>query len=512
MVKRAGGVLLQALQIESDAGTPLTVQLAGALRDLILAGDLRPGERLPSSRTLAGDLGVSRSTVIKVYDQIAAEGIIESRVGAGAFVSEALEVRRPRKPQPSDTKKPKPRQKPRLASLSANASEQYFPRLPHPETPRAFTTGIPAFDAFPMALWARLSARVLREPREDMLRYPDSDGLMALRHAIVLHLRANRGIVCRPEEVFIFNGAQDAFNRIGNTLLDPGDTVWFENPGHIGARNSLITCGVRLIPVPIDEEGISVEAGLRLAPNFRLVFVTPAHQHPLGVTMSLKRRLELLGAAERAKAWIVEDDYVGEFHFSGQPPPTLKSVDQEGRVIYVGTFSKTLFPALRLGYMVAPPDFVEIFHRIAGATMQGAPTHLQLIVARFIEEGHFAAHIRRMRKIYAEREQTIVESARRHLAGLMTVKPTNSGFHTTARLAPEFDEAEVSRWAAERGIVVSTIGRFSIAPTPQSGLILGFSAIPPRAIESGIAMLAEVLAAKRKRGRGKISRRSARVS
>lgn len=493
MVKHAGGVLLPALKVEPEAGTPITIQLAGTLRDLILSGDLQPGERLPSTRTLAEDIGVSRTTMVNVYDQLTTEGIIESRVGAGAFVSAALELRRPIKLKPSRSKSEDPGLRPRLANLSADASQQYSLRLPHPEHPLPFTTGIPAFDAFPMAQWARLSAEVLRQPRDDILRYPDSNGLMELRRAIAVHLRANRGINCSPDEVFIFNGAQDAFNRIGMTLLDPDDTVWFENPGTIGARNSLITCGVHIIPVPVDEDGMNVEEGLRRAPSFRLAFVTPAHQHPLGVTMSLKRRFELLRAAEKAGAWIVEDDYVGEFHYSGRPPPTLKSVDEGGRVIYVGSFSKSLFPALRLGYLVAPPKLVEIFDRIVSATVQGAPTHLQAVVARFIQEGQFAAHIRRMRKLYAERKDALLDAASRYLESMLIVKPTETGFQTCARLAPEFNEVEVAQQASEREIVVTPISRFCIEPAAQTGLILGFSAIPPTAIDSGVETLARLL-------------------
>src|SRR5262249_10393102 len=258
-----------------------------------------------------------------------------------------------------------------------------------------------------------------------------------------------------------------------NTLLDPGDTVWIENPGAIGARNSLISSGAQLIPLSIDDEGIDVAEGLRLAPDFRLAFVTPAHQHPLGVTMSLQRRFELLRAAERAGAWIIEDDYVGEFHYTGHPAPTLKSVDTSGRVIYVGSFSKTLFAALRLGYVVAPPELVDVFYRIAGATLQGAPTSLQSIVASFIEHGHFASHIPRMRQVYGERIHTLVHMATKHLGGLMEVASSDTGFHTIGRLAEDFDESDVARRAAERGILVSPICRFAITPVKQKGLLLG---------------------------------------
>lgn len=488
MVKYPGGALLPTLSFDRETKTPIGTQLGFALREMILSGKLQPGERLPSSRILAKDQGVSRTTVINVYEQLTAEGLIQSQVGAGAYVVDTLQIT----PSPAIIADGQPRQPPRLAQLSSEASEQYFPRLTHPEEPCAFMTGIPAFDQFPMAIWSSLNVKYWRQPRNHVLSYPPAEGVMELRKAIAMHLRANRGIICKPEEVFIFNGAQDAFNRIGNTLLDPGDIVWFENPGAIGARNSLVSSGAQLIPLPIDQEGIDVAEGLRLAPDFRLAFVTPAHQHPLGVTMSLHRRMELLRAAERVGAWIVEDDYVGEFHYSGHPPPTLKSVDTSGRVIYVGSFSKSLFAALRLGYIVAPPELAPIFQRIAGATMQGAPTSLQSVVANFIEGGHFSSHIRRMRMIYSERLKALQDGTAKHLDGLMTIEPRETGFQTIGHLAPDFDEEEVARRAAERGIYVSPVSRFTIVPVRQKGLILGFSAVPPNAITSAVKKL-EVL-------------------
>ncbi|WP_280519120.1 PLP-dependent aminotransferase family protein [Shinella curvata] len=504
MVKYPGGALLPTLQFDRNSRTPISVQLGSALRDMILSGRLQPGERLPSSRTLAKDHGVSRTTAISVYEQLAAEGLIRSNIGAGAYVAETLRDGRPT-PTPSKGLD-EIRSPPRLAQLSADASEHYYPRLAHPENPRPFITGIPAFDEFPMALWASMAARYWRQPRNLLLGYPPPEGLMELRRAVAMHLRANRGIACEPEQVFIFNGAQDAFNRIGNTLLDPGDTVWIENPGAIGARNSLISSGARLVPLSIDEEGINVAEGLEIAPEFRLAFVTPAHQHPLGVTMSLQRRFELLRAAERAGAWIIEDDYVGEFHYAGHPPPTLKSVDTSGRVIYVGSFSKTLFAALRLGYVVAPPGLVDVFYRIAGATLQGSAASLQSVVAGFIEAGHFSSHIRRMRRVYAERLQALLDGAARHMEGLMEVAPTETGFHTVGRLAADFEELAVARRAADHNILVSPISRFAITPVSQRGLILGFSSAPPRMIASATETLGMVLKDMRKQqARGRAS-------
>lgn len=492
VVKYPGGALLPALQIDRASRTPVSVQLCSALREMILKGELQPGQRLPSSRTLASDQNVSRTTAVSVYEQLVSEGLIRSSIGAGAFVAETLRHGVPAPPPPpEDAGAGRP--PPRLASLSSEASEHFFPRLAHPDNPRPFITGIPAFDEFPMVLWSSLVARYWRQPRNLLLGYPPPEGLMELRRAVAMHLRSNRGVMCEPEQVFIFNGAQDAFNRIGNMLLDPGDSVWIENPGAIGARNSLISSGARLVPVGVDEEGLNVEEGLDIAPDFRLAFVTPAHQHPLGITMSLRRRFELLRAAERASAWIIEDDYVGEFNYAGHPPPTLKSVDTAGRVIYVGSFSKTLFAALRLGYVVAPPNLVDVFYRIAGATLQGSPASLQSVVASFIERGHFASHIRRMRRVYADRLQALLDVSATHMQGMLDAAPTDTGFHTLGRLAPDFDAVEVSRRAAERNIFVSSVERFAIKPVPQKGLIMGFSSAPPAAITAAGKALGELL-------------------
>ena len=493
MVKYSGGALLPTLGVDRGASMPIATQLTCAIRDAILSGALAAGQRLPSSRTFARDQNVSRTTAIAVFDQLTAEGLIVSRVGDGAYVSDALTAHRPATPREAATDKTFTPQPAHLARVTQGASGQYFTRLVHPVQPRTFVTGTPAYDAFPVALWARLTARYWRESRGLVLGYPEPSGLMALRKALSVHLRANRGVVCEPEEIFIVNGAQEAFNRIGNILLNPGDPVWFENPGAIGARNSLISCGARLVPVPIDGEGIDVAAGLTAAPDFRLAFVTPSHQHPTGVTMSLERRFELLNAADRAGAWIVEDDYDGEFFYTGRPLPTLKSVDQAGRVIYVGTFSKSLFPALRLGFLVAPPGLVEVFDRIAGATLQGAPSNQQAVVASFIEEGHFASHIRRMRKLYSERQEVLLDCAGRHLGGLLDVRRSESGIQTVGVLADWLDEQHVSEAAAARGVIAAPIRRFCLEPVAWRGLALGFSACPPRDIKAGVSVLAEVL-------------------
>ncbi|HSQ80220.1 MAG TPA: PLP-dependent aminotransferase family protein [Casimicrobiaceae bacterium] len=365
------------------------------------------------------------------------------------------------------------------------------PRLPY--TPRAFTTALPAFDAFPVAQWARLSAKYSRGDRDEVMGYGDSCGHPRLRKVIAAHLRANRGIACEPDQIFIVGGAQQAFHLIATTLLDPGDRVWFENPGAIGARNSFIAAGADLVPVPVDSAGLRVDHGLRTSPGFRLAFATPSHQQPLGSVMSLDRRFALLNAAEQAGAWIIEDDYDGEFFFGGRPPPTLKSVDTTGLVIYVGTFSKSLFPALRLGYLLSPAGLVDIFGAIMMRSLQGVPSYTQQVTAEFIEEGLFASHIRRMRRVYAERHDALQQAARKWLRGGLELMPASSGLHTVAYLPSGSSEIEIAKAADERNVTVSPIGRFALQPVDIRGLVLGFGGVRPDAIEAGIDVLAAVL-------------------
>ncbi len=491
MVKRAGGSLLLSIRIDPSHRHPVSTQLYMALREIILSGGFAPGERLPATRTLANDLGLSRTTVVEAFSRLTAEGLIDSQTGSGTFVSAVLGADRP---MPSKAPASAAEMAaPKLSAVMEGAISRFAERRRLPHAARAFTTALPAFDVFPMAQWAKLSSKWLRGKHHEVLGYGDPYGAIQLRRAVASHLRANRGIVCEPEQVFIMGGAQQAFHLIGSVLINPGDKVWFENPGAIGARNSLVASGADLVPVPVDESGLRVDEGLRLAPHFRLAFVTPSHQQPLGCVMSLARRFALLQAAEQAGAWVIEDDYDGEFFFTGRPPPTLKSVDTTGRVIYVGTFSKSLFPALRLGYMLVPPGLVETFCTVLSRFLPGVPSYTQGVTAEFIDEGHFAVHVRRMRHIYLERHQALAAAASKHLNGLLNVIPANSGLHTVGYLAPPLTESEVSLEADRRAITASTLSRFAITPLNVRGLVLGFGGSPPPVIEAGVKVLADVL-------------------
>ncbi len=491
MPKRTGGTLLLALALDESCDKPVSTQLYLALRGMILSGALRAGERLPASRILAADLAVSRTTVIDAFERLCAEGLLEARVGAGTFVSQDVLVSRPQVPPSAAGGTLKPARKPQLSRVIKRAEEALVDRLPH--QPRPFTTALPALDAFPMALWSRHVAKLWRTRADFMMTYGDARGLLALRSAIASHLKTNRAIACEPEQVFIVNGAQEAFQLLSRMLLDSQDKVWFENPGAIGARNCFAASGAELVPIPVDEEGIRVDEGVRRAPDFRLAFVTPSHQHPIGSAMSLQRRLALLEVAEQSDAWIVEDDYDGEFRYSGRPLPTLKSIDMAGRVIYVGTFSKTLFPGLRLGYFLPPPSLAADFEKVLRTFVSGVPSHSQAAVAAFMDDGHFAAHLRRMRKLYAARHQVLQEAARTHLTGLLDVVPTNTGLHTVGYLDPYFSELEVAEQAWSRGITVVPFSRFCIEPIASKGLVLGFSGNRPGDIVHGVKVLAATL-------------------
>jgi GntR family transcriptional regulator/MocR family aminotransferase len=493
MVKRAGGALLLSVTLDAASPRPISTQLYATLRELMLSGQLAAKARLPASRALARDLGVSRTTVIEAFERLAAEGLVESRVGAGTYVSEVLDAERPRREAAPGAAAARPHA-PRLSRAIDWAAGRFSdrPRLPH--TPRAFVTGLPAFDSFPMAQWARLAARHWRSGRAGAMGYGPPCGHKPLREAIAAHLRTNRGIACEAGQIFIVGGAQQAFTLIGTMLLDPGDPVWFENPGAIGARNGLLATGAELIPVPVDQDGLVVEEGLRRSRRFRLAFVTPSHHQPLGHIMSLERRFALLHSAEQAGAWIIEDDYDGEFCFGRRPVATLKSIDRTGLVIYVGTFSKSLFPALRLGFMLMPPALVDTTARILEAFVQGVPTDVQAMVAEFIEEGQFAAHLRRMRRIYEERHATLIEAAARDLGGLLDVARTESGLHTVGRLPATLGEIAAARAAGARGVTVAPLSRFCVEPVAENGLVLGFGGVPPASIRNGVHELARALA------------------
>ncbi|MBV9523216.1 MAG: PLP-dependent aminotransferase family protein [Alphaproteobacteria bacterium] len=503
--------VLTGLGLDPIAAQPLHRQLYGQLRAAILAGRLRPGARIPSSRLLAAELGCARGTILLAFDQLHAEGYLRSTGGSGTFVAEEipddlLSVRRPAERR-DDGREDRLR-------LSANAAALLAAPAPvAPGLGAALQIGQPALDAFPRELWAKLSAETWRGPAGRRLLAASPTGYPPLRVAIADYLRAARGLDCRPEEVIVTSGTQHALSLLVRLLLDPGDRVWLEEPGYPALPPILLAAGARSEPIPVDGEGISVATGRRIAPAARLAVVAPSHQYPLGVVMSLPRRLELLRWAEASDAWIVEDDYDSEFRYRGRPLEPLRVLDETGRVIYLGTFSKVLFPGLRLGYLVAPPKLADTIVRAFPLLEPPAATIAQATLARFIAEGHFAAHLRRVRQLYAERQAALIGAALRHLGDRIILAPEDAGMHLVgypaADLEPGFDDLEFARDAARAGIGLSPLSRYYFGAVRRKGLLFGYAGTPPAAIEDAMARLGAMLRTRTDRGASRAAVRKA---
>jgi len=484
------------VQLDSAAHRTYGEQLYRQLRDAALSGRLQPGARLPASRRLASTLGVARQTVLDTYEQLAAEGYLVGRHGSGTFVAEVLpdhllRVRGQTVSQASQEGRVHRGISKRGALLS---SSQVIP-MPLRTPLRAFRIGHPAVDAFPFQRWRRLADRRWRSPPRDLTGYGYPGGYPPLREAIAGYLGAVRAVYCAPEQVIVLGGSQQALDLAARVLLDPGDTVWFEEPGYLGARAALAGAGARIIPIPVDQDGLEVAVGTVAAPAARLAYVTPSHQYPLGVTLSLARRLALLAWAARADAWILEDDHDSEFRYAGRPLAALQGLDTSARVIYIGTFSKTLLPSLRLGYLVVPPDLVDAFTSARAVGDRQSPSLEQAVLADFIAEGHFGRHIRRMRQLYAERQQLLIEAASRELLGVLELRPESAGLHLVGRLPASADDRALSRAAYARGVDAIPLSATYLGPPNASGLLLGYAAYPEAEIRAGMRELAQALVA-----------------
>lgn len=450
---------LQLLRPLRQHDAPLYLQLYDRYRQAIAAGKLQAGERVPSVRGLASELGLARGTIEMAYQMLVSEGYLTARGAAGTVVS------------------------PRLGSVAAPPRPENTPVLhrpaPHAQTVDGqvlpFQLGLPALDAFPRKTWARLGGRNLRQLDTIAMASPDPAGHEPLRRAIATYLGISRGITCTHDQVFITAGYRGALELICRTLLQTGDTGWFEDPGYLFARQFLQRAGMRLAPVPVDAEGLHVGIAERRAPDARFAVVTPTHQSPTGVALSLPRRLELLEWAQRQRSWIIEDDYDSEFRYQGRPLPALKSLDREQRVLYTGTFSKVLFPGLRLAYLVVPPSQVAAFHDTANH-LPGAGSILpQATVADFMEQGHFVRHLRRMRALYAERRGYLVDALANEAGDWLQVQPQAGGIHVLAHLPLGDDDVPLAAAALAQGLAAEALSHWRLQASPEAGLLMGFA-------------------------------------
>jgi GntR family transcriptional regulator/MocR family aminotransferase len=469
---------LLMLGIERSSGTPLLRQVYLDLRRAILDGVLTPGARLPATRALAQQLGIARNTVVAAYEQLLAEGFIEGRIGAGSYVSRDL---------------PQGLERPPLPGRARPRAEPVAPAVPNMVQPGAqpFNTGRVAWDEATARIWRQITLRRLQAPDPDMLGYGDPRGSPALREAIANYLGAARAVRCTPDQVIVTSGAQQAIDLVRKVVVAPGDAVWMEDPCYPASRAAMAAAGARIVPVPVDTQGMVVGEGIAASPHARLAYVTPSSQYPLGMVLSMARRMELLAWARRAGAWVVEDDYDSEFRYAGRPLASLQGIDDAGRVIYIGSFSKVLFPGLRLGYAVLPPELMEPVLSARLLSDWHPPVLQEGVVTDFLAEGHFGQHLRRMRQRYRAARDTLLEALRESCGEFLDLEVPDQGLKLLARLRPGWRDVEVSALAERLGLIARPVSPMFMAAPPIQALMLGFSGHEPGALRWGASTLAQ---------------------
>jgi len=472
---------VSSLQLALDQRQPhttLTRWLYQELRRAILERRLPPGARLPATRDFAAQYGISRGTVVTVFEQLQVEGYLIGRVGAGTRINERLLQDAPKKPatQLLIRKLPAP-----IRGLSTA-------RPAHPFRPYE-----PALTEFPVDTWARVAGRRLRRASPSLLAGGDPRGYAPLREAIAAYLGSSRGVNCSADSVLMISGVQQGLDLIARLLIKPGEPVWVEDPGYFGAIAAFRQAGARIIPVPVDEGGLSVSQGEKLCRSAKAAYLTPAHQFPLGMAMPVERRLAVLKWARETGAFVIEDDYDSEYRFDGRPVPALQGLDKAGSVIFLGSFNKVLFPSLRIGYLVSPPALLDPLLALRLGVDLHSPSFDQAILCDFMTEGHLGRHIRRMRDTYASRLAALQHQARRYLAGLLDVSPVPAGLNTPGLLRNGMLSRQAEAVAADHGIEALGLDRFTLKRRQVEGLLLGFAAFDEREIRRGIVTLATAL-------------------
>lgn len=490
-MKRASSVIIPPVMLDPLSAAPKYRQLYDWFRQAIVEGLLRPGQRIPSTRILATELKISRLPLLNAFEQLQAEGYFASRIGAGTFVSSAI---------PDDQAKPLPlKSRGAVNSKRPRTISRLGRELISTQSPgwtsdaRAFRVSLPALDRFPMDVWSKLVVFHVRRTKPHLMAYGDPMGYLPLREAIAEYLNVARAVRCDSSQIMIVTGSQQGIQVSARALLDPGSCVWVENPGYQGARQALIMAGARLIPVPVDEEGLRVDEGIRRSRKARAAYITPSHQYPLGMTMSAARRMQILQWANNNGSWIIEDDYDSEYRYGSRPVTSVQGLDSAGRVIYIGTFSKVLFPSLRVGYVVVPKDLIRVFSAVRDAADLFSASLYQAVLADFIRQGHFGRHIRRMRMLYMERRDILVNALHAHVGSSLEVINSEAGMHLVGFLSLGLRDEAVSREAAMRGVQTLPLSECYIGQAHKSGLILGFGGTDRKEIQDGVRSLAAAL-------------------
>lgn len=467
-------------------GETLFRQVYHRFRNAILDGTFSAGQKLPSTREIAEQLGVSRTVALMAYDQLVAEGFASGRVGSGTFVSNAVEARKP------STHRPSPRV---VLSRFGNAASEASRRIDLPSRARRpqaydFAFGISDVETFPFQAWRRLLLRCARRTGVAQLDYAFAGGCPALQQAICTHLKRSRAVVCDPDQVIIVNGSQQALDLIARVLIDAGEKVAVEDPSYQGTREVLRAAGAHLAAAPVDRDGLDPT---KLPSDARLAFVTPSHQFPTGATLTLARRLALLEWAKRTRALVVEDDYDGEFYYRGQPIESLQGLDRQGRVIYIGTFSRTIFSALRIGYLIAPRALVNTFAAAKWLCDRHTASLEQETLAEFIASGLYERLLRRVRRRNASRREALLDAIRQFLSDRVEISGDGAGAHIVLWPKRRVSERQVTRRALAHGVLIYGVGPYHIGKPPRPGLLLGYSRLNEREIREGVRRLSEVL-------------------
>lgn len=462
------------------------------LRGAILDGRLKPGARMPSTRSLSKQYDLARGTVTAAFDSLKSEGYMEAKVGAGTFITirvpdESMVARAASAPAIVEPSKAE------LSQRGRNAVRG-VPLLPASHSiGKAFRSYEPAIDLFPVNLWSRVAGRVMRRAPRSLYGQGDARGYLPLRKAIAEYVGAARGVRCDAGQIVVTSGTQQGLDLVARMLLDPGDAVWMEDPGYPGAVFALRAAGAQIVPVPVDRDGLIVTEGRNQQPHAKMAYVTPANQFPLGITMSQARRLELLDWAAHENAWIVEDEYDAEYRYLGQPVPALQSLDRSGCVIYAGTFTKMLFNSLRLGFLVVPERIANAFAAARALLDRHPPNLEQAVLTDFILDGHFGHHVRRMRQIYARRMAVLCEASRERLEGGLDVAETDSGMRTLGWIRTRQNDKELAERARSLGLEVTALSDFTMRHSRPGALILGFAGCPLAELKRGVSVLARAL-------------------
>jgi GntR family transcriptional regulator/MocR family aminotransferase len=492
-MRTAGKALTPVIAVSRKAEKPLHRQIYDAYRGAIAGRNLRAGQQIPSTRSLAAELGVSRIPVLHAYSQLLAEGYLESRTGSGTFVSRSLPE------QLISVEQRRIPAKIRIGPRPVSQRSTLLPRfrlVPWITGWGAFMVGQVALDHFPFEVWSKLVMRHSRRVRISSLHFSDPMGSVDFRESIAAYLRTARAVNCEASQIMIVSGSQQALEISARVLLDPGNAVWVEEPGYRLAHQVLRLAGCRLIPVPVDDEGLDVGAGTEQCPKARVAYVTPSHQFPLGVTMSASRRLQLLDWAQRTGSWIIEDDYDSEYRYANMPIASLQGLDRNSRVIYIGTFSKTLFPSLRIGFLAIPADLVDRFVAVRHAMDVYPPYLHQAVVTDFINEGHFSRHIRRTRQVYSEKRDVLVDAIGNELGSRVQVLGADAGMHLVAVLPGRLQDREISARAAQEKLWLWPLSPCYLTRNPRHGFILGFGSTAAREIPARVRQMRGVLAVK----------------